>query len=70
MKMMPTPFHEINSDPRVMETLGPLKTREEISKLIVRLQELQAKDGCCFWALETKADNQTDRLVRHDPGCA
>lgn len=53
-------FYEINSDPRVMETLGPLKTREEISKLIVRLQELQAKDGCCFWALETKAD---ERLI-------
>ncbi len=51
-------FYAINSDPRVMETLGPLKTREEISGLIIRLQELQAKDGCCFWALETKADGK------------
>ncbi|QJB70062.1 GNAT family N-acetyltransferase [Parasphingorhabdus halotolerans] len=49
-------FHAINSDPRVMETLGPLKDREEIINLISRLQALQEKDGCCFWALETKSD--------------
>ena len=51
-------FHALNSDPRVMDTLGPLKSREEISNLIVRLQKLQAEYGCCFWALETKADNK------------
>lgn len=53
-------FHAINSDPRVMETLGPVMTRDKVKGLIVRLQGLQEKDGCCFWALDTKAD---DRLI-------
>lgn len=50
-------FHAINSDPKVRETLGPLMTRDEVAALIVRLQKLQEKDGCCFWALDRKSDN-------------
>ncbi|VAV90864.1 hypothetical protein MNBD_ALPHA04-2220, partial [hydrothermal vent metagenome] len=51
-------FHAINSDPRVMKTLGPLMSRKEVADLIMRLKLLQEKDGTCFWALETKADEQ------------
>lgn len=51
-------FHAINSDPKVRETLGPIMTRDEVAALITRLQGLQAKDGVCFWALETKADHR------------
>jgi RimJ/RimL family protein N-acetyltransferase len=53
-------FHAINSDPRVMETLGPVKSREEVKALIERLQKQQQKDGVCFWALDAKTD---DRLI-------
>jgi RimJ/RimL family protein N-acetyltransferase len=53
-------FHTVNNDPKVRETLGPVMTRDQVSALITRLQGLQEKDGCCFWALETKAD---DRLI-------
>lgn len=53
-------FHAINSDPKVRETLGPIMTREQVADLIGRMQILQAKDGCCFWALDKKSD---DRLI-------
>lgn len=53
-------FHAINSDPRVRETLGPIMTRDEVADLIIRMQRLQERDGCCFWALVTKAD---DKLI-------
>ncbi|MEO9598984.1 GNAT family N-acetyltransferase [Parasphingorhabdus sp.] len=51
-------FHAINSDPKVRETLGPIMTRDAVADLIVRMQNLQQKDGCCFWALERKSDNR------------
>jgi len=51
-------FHALNSDPRVMETLGPIKTRDEVADLIRRMQNLQEKDGVCFWAAERKSDNR------------
>lgn len=53
-------FHAINSDPKVRETLGPIMTRDQVADLILRMQDLQAKNGYCFWALETKAD---ERLI-------
>lgn len=53
-------FHAINSDPKVRETLGPIMTRDQVADLIIRMKGLQAKDGCCFWALETKSD---ERLI-------
>jgi len=51
-------FHSINSDPKVRETLGPIMTRDQVAELIIRMQKLQKKDDCCFWALETKADKK------------
>lgn len=51
-------LYALNSDERVMDTLGPVQSREQVAALIARLQALQAKDGCCFWALERKADQR------------
>ena len=52
------PFHAICSDPVVMETLGPLLTRDEVAALVARMQRLQSELGHCFWAMERKADQQ------------
>jgi RimJ/RimL family protein N-acetyltransferase len=50
------PFHAICSDPKVMATLGPVMSRDEVAALIARLQTLQANLGHCFWAMERKGD--------------
>lgn len=52
------PFHGICSDPAVMETLGPLMSRDEVAALVARMQAMQAEDGHCFWAMERKEDGQ------------
>lgn len=49
-------FHAINSDPEVMATLGPVMSRDEVAALIARMQEMEARDGHCFWALEQAED--------------
>lgn len=50
------PFHAMCSDPRVMEHLGPLLSREEADAVIDRLNGWQDSLGYCFWAAERKAD--------------
>ena len=52
------PFHAICSDPVVMETLGPLMTREQAGALVARMHRMQAEIGHCFWAMERKDDAQ------------
>ncbi len=49
-------FHAINADPAVMATLGPVMTRDEVAVMIERMQEREARDGHCFWALERTED--------------
>jgi RimJ/RimL family protein N-acetyltransferase len=51
------PFFRINSDPRVMATLGPVMTREGTVALIERVRGLEEKLGHTFWAVERRADN-------------
>ncbi|MEY3906483.1 MAG: hypothetical protein RIR59_1306 [Pseudomonadota bacterium] len=51
-------FHAINTDPRVMRFLGPLLTLDDIDALIVKLNDMQASLGHCFWAVERKADGR------------
>jgi RimJ/RimL family protein N-acetyltransferase len=53
-----TPFHAICSDPQVMATLGPLMTFEQTAAMVQRLQDLQARDGHCFWAVERRNDTR------------
>lgn len=50
------PFHEMCSDPEVMEYLGPLMSRTEVDEAIARLQGFQRDRGHCFWAVERPAD--------------
>jgi RimJ/RimL family protein N-acetyltransferase len=52
------PFHAICSDPVVMETLGPLMSRDEVAALVERMQRLQVELGHCFWAMERNDDAQ------------
>jgi RimJ/RimL family protein N-acetyltransferase len=51
-------FHAINTDPRVMRFLGPLMTLEDVDALILRMQQMQAGLGHCFWAVERKEDGR------------
>jgi RimJ/RimL family protein N-acetyltransferase len=50
------PFHAICSDPVVMETLGPLMSRDETAALIMRMNSIEAQHGHTAWAMERKAD--------------
>jgi RimJ/RimL family protein N-acetyltransferase len=52
------PFYAICSDPVVMETLGPLMTREETAALVERVQRLQDELGHTMWVMESKAENK------------
>lgn len=51
-------MHVLGTDPKVMETLGPLMTREETAGLIERLGAVMERQGRTFWALERKADGR------------
>ena len=50
------PFFALNSDPVVMEFL-PATDRAASDDLVDRLFAAQNRDGCCFWAVERKADS-------------
>jgi len=50
------PFAAIGRDPQVMATLGPLMTRAQSDAAVDRMMRLQARDGCCFWAVERRED--------------
>jgi RimJ/RimL family protein N-acetyltransferase len=41
-----------------MATLGPLMTFEQTAAVVQRLQDLQARDGHCFWAVERRNDTR------------
>ena len=45
-------FAAMNADPRVMEFLGPLKTREESDASVARFSAHLARHGFGFWAVE------------------
>ncbi len=49
------PFFALNSDRAVMEFL-PVTDRAASDNVVDRLIAAQEHDGCCFWAVERKAD--------------
>ena len=53
-----TAFRAINSDPEVMATLGPVMSLDEVAALIVRMEEIEAENGHCFWAMVRRDDNR------------
>ena len=62
------PFHEICSDPRVMEFVGLPWSREEIAQFLGSQQKLQAERGYCNWAVERKADRALLGFCGFKPG--
>jgi RimJ/RimL family protein N-acetyltransferase len=50
------PFHAICSDPVVMETLGPLMSRDETAALIAGISAIEAQHGHTAWAMERQSD--------------
>lgn len=50
------PYAAICRDPRVMEFLGPIPSREECDAAIDRMAALQDGVGYCFWAVERRTD--------------
>jgi RimJ/RimL family protein N-acetyltransferase len=55
-------YAAIAADPKVMATLGPIKTREQSAALIADLEGRAATFGHTFWAVERREDN---RLIGH-----
>ena len=53
-------FHEINSDPAVMEFFPFLRTRAQSDELFERIRGIIAETGLCFYAL---ADRETDTAM-------
>lgn len=51
-------FLAINTDPRVMEFLGPPQTREEVMSAIDRQRGYQQRYGHCYWPIERKSDER------------
>jgi RimJ/RimL family protein N-acetyltransferase len=51
-------LHGINSDPRVMATIGPLQDREATRAGLGRLMARTVNEGHTFWALERKRDQR------------
>ncbi len=49
-------FHRLGSDPLVMQTLGPLMSREQTAALIARLQQHAENFGYTFWPVERQQD--------------
>ena len=48
------PFAAINQDPKVMATLGPLRTREETAQSIARIEKYFDEHGYGLYAAELK----------------
>ena len=48
-------LHAINSDPRVMATIGPLQSEDDARATVEHLREGNS-DGLGLWALERRAD--------------
>lgn len=51
-------LHQLNSDPLVMATIGPLQDRNAARVSLERLMMRSARDGHTLWALERKADGR------------
>jgi RimJ/RimL family protein N-acetyltransferase len=49
-------FHAHCSDPKVMEFLGPLMTREQVDAALDRQNRFLDTHGYCFWTVERKGD--------------
>ncbi len=50
------PFAAMGRSPAVMEHLGDLLNDSQVTAAIARQTRLQAEHGCCFWAIERRAD--------------
>ena len=50
------PFRAMCNDARVMEFLGPFSTLDEVDAIIARLDDMMARLGYGFWAVERKED--------------
>jgi RimJ/RimL family protein N-acetyltransferase len=48
----------IQSDPEVMATLGPVMDRREVAASIKRMQAIEAAHGFTFWAMERREDRR------------
>lgn len=49
-------FEAACNTPAVTRYLGGLQTREQIEETVRRLQQTEADNGFCFWAVERQAD--------------
>lgn len=52
------PFAIMSADPVVMQTLGPIQSRDETAALIGRLTDRRNEHGHTFWALERREDGR------------
>ena len=50
------PLGRMNSDPEVMEFVGPPQTLEQNERLIARCKASQAGNGHCYWVIERRSD--------------
>lgn len=64
------PFHAMCNDPAVMEYLGAPMDMAEVEAAAVRQNRLLAEIGCCFWAVERKADGAFLGFCGIKPGAA
>ncbi|MDQ2878670.1 MAG: GNAT family N-acetyltransferase [Pseudomonadota bacterium] len=50
------PYHAMGQDAEVMRFLGPPASWDEVRGAYDRMVACQAEHGCCFWAIERRAD--------------
>lgn len=50
------PFAAMCADPRVMDTLGPLMSEDEVAAMIGRVENIRREHGYTFWAVERRED--------------
>jgi RimJ/RimL family protein N-acetyltransferase len=51
-------LHALCTDPLVMATIGPIHDEAQTQALLARLHERHERDGCTFWAMETRASGR------------
>lgn len=56
-------MYEMGQDPRVMEFLGPLQTKEEVQSFIKKIQEHQKTHGFSYMAIEHKSTKHFFGLI-------
>jgi RimJ/RimL family protein N-acetyltransferase len=52
------PLHQMCSDPRVMEFIGPPQSEDEVCASIAKQRGFQAEVGYCYWAIERRDDGK------------